>query len=334
MIAQQRDADYLARLEPHRRAITAHCYRMLGSLHDAEDVTQDVLLRAWQRLAEVKSADSTRAWLYKIGTNACLDLLKSRRRRTLPHLLAAAARPDTPLGPPQEEIWVEPAPDALFDLPDDAARGPEAQASLRESVSLAFITALQYLPPKQRAVLVLIDVLEWQPPETSELLKTSVASVNSLLQRARRGIRERAPNPESPSQTSSADEETLVQRYVETWESGDLAAFSALLAEDATLSMPPLPQWFAGREDIRQFLVTLLPAWPAQFRLVPLRANGSPAIAVYRQEAVGGAHEAHAIISMGVRGGHIAQLIAFAMPDLFRLLGLPDQLPVGTSTAT
>jgi RNA polymerase sigma-70 factor (ECF subfamily) len=331
MIAQQRDAEYLARLEPHRRAIKAHCYRMLGSLHDAEDVTQDVLLRAWQRLSEVKSADSTRAWLYKIATNACLDLFKSRRQRTLPHMLGAAARPGTPLGPPQEGIWVEPAPDALFDRADDHGRGPEAQASLRESVSLAFIIALQSLPPKQRAVLLLIDVLEWRPPETADLLETSVASVNSLLQRARRRISERAPNPESPSQTSSADEETLVQRYVETWERGDLAAFTALLAEDATLSMPPLPQWFAGRDDIRQFLVTLLPAWPAQFRLVPLRANGSPAIAVYRQEAVRGAHEAHAIISMRVRGGRIAQLTAFAMRDLFGLLGLPDQLPVVAS---
>lgn len=332
MVTERQDAEYLARLEPHRRAIAAHCYRMLGSLHDAEDVTQDVLLKAWQRLAEVKSADSTRAWLYRIATNACLDLLKSRRHRSLPHMLAAAARPDAPLGPPQEDVWVEPAPDALFELADDAARGPEAQAALRESVSLAFITALQYLPPKQRAALILVDVLEWQPPETAELLETSVASVNSLLQRARKGISEVAADAGVTAPTSRADEESLVRRYVETWESGDLAAFTTLLAEDAILSMPPLPQWFAGRADISRFLVTLLPKWPGQFRLQPLRANGSPAIAVYRQEAMEGAHEAHAVISMGVSGGRIAQLIAFATPSLFGLLGLPDRFPAGAGT--
>jgi len=312
------------RLEPHRRAITAHCYRMLGSLHDAEDVTQDILIRAWQRLAEVKSVTSTRAWLYKIATNMCLDVLKSRRRRTLPQMLAPAADPAAPLGAPLDEpLWIEPAPDTLFDLTDDDARGPEAQASLRESISLAFITALQCLPAKQRAVLLLMDVLEWRPPEAAELLGTSVASINSLLQRARTGIDKHTAKPAAPS---LAEEEALLQRYIDSWESGDLDAFTALLAQDATLSMPPLPLWFAGRDAIGRFLATVLPAWPNQYRLLPLRANGTAAVAVYRQSIVRGPHEAAALTLIQMSDGRIAQLIRFGLPRLFGSFGLPQQL--------
>jgi RNA polymerase sigma-70 factor (ECF subfamily) len=328
MSAKPQDTEFLLLLEPHRRAITSHCYRMLGSLHDAEDVTQEILIRAWQRLAEVKALTSTRAWLYKIATNMCLDVLKSRRRRTLPYLLAPAADPAAPLGPPlHEELWIEPAPDTL----DDDTQGPEAQASLRESISLAFITALQCLPAKQRAVLLLIDVLEWKPPEVAELLGTSVASVNSLLQRARAGVDKRTANSASPSQTSRSEEELLLRRYIETWQSGDLAGFTALLAEDATLSMPPVAQWFAGRDHIGRFLATVLPQWPTQYRLVPLRANGTAAVAVYRQSTVGGPHDAAALTLVRVRDGRIVELIRFATPYLFRSFGLPEQLPVGAS---
>lgn len=327
--AEMLDAEYRSRLEPHRRKITAHCYRMLGSLCDAQDVTQDVLIRAWQRLGEVKAVDSTRAWLYKIATNACLDLLRSRRRRTLPHADGKAAGVGDPFGPAREEYWVEPAPDSLFDLADDAAKGPEAQASLRESVSLAFITALQCLPPKQRAALLMIDVLQWQTAETAELLATSVASLNSLLQRARNGVSERTRKSELQSEVSDRDEENLVNRYIQTWESGDLASFTKLVSEDGVLAMPPVPQWFAGREDIGRFWASIKERWPTQFRLVPARANGNAAIAWYRQNVTGGAYEAHSIMLLDIQREHINQMIAYLMPNLFGPFGLPSTLSTG-----
>ena len=192
MAARARDEAFRTLLEPHRRAITLHCYRMLGSLQDAEEVAQESLTRAWRRLGEVKSSSARRAWLYKIATNGCLDLLKARRRRSLPHLVAPSANAATPLGPPaQEVLWIEPAPDTLLDVADEASQRPDARVSLRESVGLAFITALQFLSPKQRAALLLVDVLGLRPEETAALLKTSVFSVNSLLQRARKNVEAR-----------------------------------------------------------------------------------------------------------------------------------------------
>jgi len=164
--ADSRDDAFRIELEPHRRAITLHCYKMLGSLHDAEEIAQESLLRAWERLDELRSSGAAKAWLYRIATNACLDLLKARRRRALPHQVAPPADPEQPLGQPAHEaLWIEPAPDALFDVPADPQQHPEAQASLHESVSLAFITALQLLPAKQRAALLLVDVLGWRPRE-------------------------------------------------------------------------------------------------------------------------------------------------------------------------
>src|SRR5262245_25986492 len=259
--------EFHAQLEPHRRAITLHCYRMLGSLQDAKEVAQESLLRAWQKLDRRRSADSTRAWLYKIATNACLDLLKARRRRTLPHIDTIQQSSTTDL----DHLWVEPAPDWLLDVPDDAASRPEARASVKESVSLAFVTALQLLSPRQRAALLLVDVLEWTPQETAKLLETSVASVNSLLQRARRNVEMRE---ESVARSSPVDDE-LLKRYIAAWESGDLDAFTNLLAEDALLSMPPLPEWYSGRAAIRRFLEGVMTAQPRRYRLVPLSANGS-----------------------------------------------------------
>lgn len=316
-------------LEPHRRAITLHCYRMLGSLQDAEEIVQESLLRAWQRRDEVRSPSALRGWLYKIATNACLDhLLKARRRRALPHLVAPAQSAALRLGPPSDErLWVEPAPDALFDVEDDAGQRPDERVSLRESIGLAFVTALQLLSPKQRAALLLVDVLGWKPEETAALLEVSVFSVNSLLQRARKSVEARREEEIAPPEVSTSDA-ALLRRFITAWESGDIDAFTTLLAEDARFSMPPQPEWFAGRDAIHHFFAAVWSADPAQRRLLPVAANGGPAVAVYRRPTTpNSVFEAAAITLLTIRGGRVSQLTRFALPRLFPLFGLPSQLP-------
>lgn len=319
-----REQDFHEQLEPHRRAITAHCYRMLGSLQDAEEIAQESLLRGWQRLDELKESGAAKAWLYRIATNACLDHLKHRRRRRAqPHLVVPHADPEGPIGPPDHEhLWIEPAPDALFEPADDEGKRPDAQASMRESVSLAFITALQILPPKQRAALLLVDVLGWRPRETAELLKATEASVNSLLQRAR-GKLDAAPT-EIELATGPHDAEAL-RRYIAIWESEDLDAFTAMLAQDAVVSMPPQVAWYAGHAAIRRFFERAL-ATPRQYRFVPLRANGAPAVAVYTRPVEGGAYRAAGITVLCMRGGLVTQVTRFVMPHLFSRFGLPERL--------
>jgi RNA polymerase sigma-70 factor (ECF subfamily) len=295
--------------EPHRRSITLHCYRMLGSLQDAEEIVQEALFRGWQRQGELRSAAATRAWLYKIATNACLDLLKTRRRRTLPHLAAPSLNTQPRLGSPAEEpLWVEPAPDTLLEVADNVAERPDVRVSLRESIGLAFVTALQFLPPKQRAALILIDVLGWRPQETAELLDTPVVSVNSLLQRARNSVDARRGDSAAP-EAPSPEDEALLRRYVR-------------------LTMPPQPEWFAGRDAVHRFLASILPAEAREFRCVPLAANGGLAAAIYARPMKRGVdYEAAAINVIAVRGGLIAEMTRFASPKLFPLFGLPAHLP-------
>jgi RNA polymerase sigma-70 factor (ECF subfamily) len=271
-----------------------------------------------------------RAWLYKIATNACLDhLRKVRRRRMLPHLIAPSTSTAIPLGPPSaERLWVEPAPDTLLDVEDDIGQRPDARASLRESIRLAFITALQFLSPKQRAALLLVDVLGWSPQETASLLETSVLSVNSLLQRARKSIEARTEDS-APAEVLGSDA-ALLQRFITTWESGNVDAFTALLADDAILSMPPQPEWFAGREAIGRFFSTVWSEVPGHRLLVPLRANGGPAAALYRRPmAPNAVFEAAGIILLAIRAGRVSQMTRFAFPKLFPLFGLPSHLPSG-----
>jgi RNA polymerase sigma-70 factor (ECF subfamily) len=323
---QSRDDAFRAQLEPHRRAIMLHSYRMLGSLQDAEEVAQESLLRGWERLDELRSGAAAKAWLYRIATNACLDLLKARRRRALPHQVAPPADPDRPLGQPAHEgLWIEPAPDALFELPADSQERPDVQASLHESVSLAFITALQLLPAKQRAALLLVDVLGWGPGETAALLKTTEASVNSLLQRARKKLDERPVEAAAPP---GPDDAAAVQRFITAFESRDLDTFTTLLAEDAVLSMPPQPEWYAGRAAISQWYAGFLAAVPGRFRLLPVRANGLPAVGVYAGPAGGGPgpYQAAAMTLFAARHGRVSQITKFGMPGLFRLFGLPTEL--------
>jgi RNA polymerase sigma-70 factor (ECF subfamily) len=328
MIDGASDEAFRALFEPHRRSITRHCYRMLGSLQDAEEVVQETLLRAWQRQDELRVPSALGSWLYKLATNTCLDhLLKARRRRALPHLVAPAQSGVVRFGARTDErLWVEPLPDTLLDVEDAAAPPPDERASMRESVGLAFITALQSLSPKQRAALLLVDVLGWKPEETAELLEASVFSINSLLQRARKTIAT-ARADTAPPDVSSSDA-ALLRRFIATWESGDLDAFSALLADDAILSMPPQPEWYAGRDAIREFFAAVWSASLGRRRILALAANGWPALAVYRLTP-NAVYEPSGIMLLAIRGGHISQMIRFDFPRLFALFGLPLQPPTG-----
>jgi RNA polymerase sigma-70 factor (ECF subfamily) len=324
MVSGPKNEAFRTQIEPHRRAITAHCYRMLGSLQDAEEVAQESLLRGWQRLDELRSSDASKAWLYKIATNACLDRLKKRRRRVQSHQVAPQADPERPMGPPVHEyLWIEPAPDSLLEIPADVGLQPDSRASMRESISLAFITALQLLPAKQRAVLLLVDVLGWRPRETAELLKTTEVSVNSLLQRARKSL---GAHPAQPQPLAGPGDAEIVRRYIAVWESGDLDAFTAMLAEDAIMSMPPQLEWYRGHAMIRRFLERVKTGQPRQYRFVSLRANGSPAVGVYTRPMHGGAFTAAGITVFVARQGLVSQVTRFVIPQIFPLFGLPDRI--------
>jgi RNA polymerase sigma-70 factor (ECF subfamily) len=299
------EAAYRALVEPHRRELHAHCYRMLGSVHDAEDALQDALLRAWRALDRFEGRSSARAWLYRIATNACLDVLAHRPRRALPIELEADA-------PPAETVWLGPYPDE-----------PDASYEQRESVELAFIAALQHLPANQRAVLILREVLGFSAREVAEMLETTPASVNSAMQRARASVDERLPE-RSQQETLSAlgDDEVraLVERYVEAWVRGDVDAVVAMLAEDATFSMPPNAEWFRGREAIRDFLPRGPLSIPRVF--VPVRANGQLAFGTYK--LIDGAWLPNAIHVVTVGGrGSIVDAVAFLDVSLFGVFGLP-----------
>ena len=274
----------------YRSELLVHCYRMLGSYHDAEDALQETLLRAWRGLESFQGRSALRPWLYRIATNACLDVIASRRRRALPNATGpAAGAGDAMPGPVLEPLWLEPLPDNLIDL--RPAVNPEAHYDARESVTLAFLATLQTLPGRQRAALILRDVLGWKASEVADLLETTVAAVNSAVNRARVSMKsyhaERKTSGESPA--DSEQTAALLSRYVDAWQSADAAGLVALLREDALMTMPPLPLWYQGHAAIRWFFETQLFAGEAQgrFRLVATRANGSPAFATYQRGETG-----------------------------------------------
>jgi len=311
--------------EPFRRELQVHCYRLLGSLHEAEDLVQETYLRAWRTFDRFEG-DAVRAWLYRIATNACLNALERRERapRLLPDQLGPASG-RVPLGAPATDLaWLEPHPD--LDGAADAAPGPEARYSSREAVRLAFVATLQELPPRQRAVLMLCDVLGWAAGEAAVLLDASTASVTSALQRARETLSRRFPNGQRPAeQPPSEAQQRLLQRYLQAWEAHDADGLGALLKEDASLLMPPWRQWYRGREAIRSFFQE---RWTtcAGLRLVPTRANAQPAFAVYQQGA-DGRFAAHSLQVLALEGGEIATLTLFLEPGLVPAFGLPPVLP-------
>ncbi len=337
--AKRGDRDAFQRLaEPHRRELQLHCYRMLGSFHDAEDLVQETLLRAWRGLHRFEGRASFRSWLYRIATNACLNALASRAsaRRVLPESLGAPSD-RMPDGVPATEVaWLEPYPDAALEGIVDAAPGPEARYEMREAVQLAFVAAIQHLPPRQRAVLLLHDVVGWSAIETARLLDASVASVNSALQRARATLEKGLPVGRPSAQPAPDDRQrALLERYVRAWESADVDGFVALLREDAVLSMPPWRQWYLGREAIGTFF-----AWASRsgghgpFRLVPTAMNRQPAFAFYGRGRNGPEWRAHSIHLLMLQDESIATLTFFVSPRLFAAFALPPVLPAHCGTAS
>jgi RNA polymerase sigma-70 factor (ECF subfamily) len=315
-------------VEAHRTELHAHCYRMLGSVHDAEDALQDTLLRAWRGLPSFQDRSSLRTWLYRIATNACLDVIGRRPRRTLPVDSGMPSGPkDDPGQPLVESVWIEPYPDETLGLADGYA-GPEARYEQREAVELAFIAALQRLPPTQRAVLIMREVLGFSAREVSETLETTVASVNSALQRARKSVDERCPERSQQATLRSLGDgriRELVEAYIEAWRRGDVDALRVLLAEDVVFSMPPWASWWRGRETVAQFAEHAV-EFCAPARAVPTRANGQLAIAYYTLNADTGRHRATAIDVLTVEGAQIKEITAFLSPELFSSFGLPAEL--------
>jgi RNA polymerase sigma-70 factor (ECF subfamily) len=298
---------------------------MSGSLHDADDLLQESLLRAWKGLSAFEGRSSLRTWLYKVATSACLDALDKRSARLLPMDLGPASDPREPMAAARlDSIWVEPCPEELY---AEAPSSPEARYSQRESVALAFLVALQLLPASQRAVLILRDVLGWQAAECAELLNLSVAAANSALQRARETLASRAVGRRvAPSSPADAVTSALLARYVQAWELADIPALVSLLHDDATLAMPPLPSWLRGAAAIGSSIerMVLTPGARGTFRLAATRANGLPAFAAYRRETGGGALRSQAIHLIEVDGSRIAAITAFLSPTLFGRFGLPE----------
>jgi RNA polymerase sigma-70 factor (ECF subfamily) len=309
-------------LEQHRRQLTAYCYRMLGSPFDAEDAVQETLVRAWRGAERFEGRASVRSWLYRIATNVCLDMVKSSQRRARPMDLGPAREPvESNLHVPAEARWIEPIPDTMIGGDD-----PADVAVARDSVRLALVAALQHLPPRQRAVLILRDVLRWEASEVAELLGTTVASVNSGLQRARATLARSRPSSRDGHQPLTAADRRLLERYVAAFERYDLEGLTSLIREDATQSMPPYDMWLRGRDDV--FAWWFGPGIGCRgSRMLPTAgANGCPAFGQYKPSPAGG-YDPWALQVLELSGGRIAELTFFLdTARLFPLFGLPARL--------
>jgi len=313
--------------EPYRRELQVHCYRMLGSLVDAEDLVQETMLRAWKGRRTYAGRAPLRAWLYRIATNACLDELASRPRRGLPASFFSPADPMQPLDQPLlDPIWLEPYPDALLPA---AHSDVAARYDQRESIRLAFLVALQELPPRQRAILLLRDVLGWKATEVASLLDLSVSSVTTALYRARVTLSTGKWNEDRAArgaELGGASEKQLLERYVHAWETADIDGLTLLLKEDATFPMPPQASWYRGRAAIRAFVSGMILQGEARgrWRLVPTRANGRPAFGLYRKQEDRAQHAAFGIQVVTLEAGLVADATTFGFPELCRSFGLPD----------
>jgi RNA polymerase sigma-70 factor (ECF subfamily) len=316
-------ADFELRTEPHRRELVAYCYRMLGSVHEAEDLVQETLLRAWkarERYDERKA--SVRTWLYRIATNVCLTALEGKERRPLPSGLGAPSTdPDTPLLPAFDIPWLQPFPDARLGDTDD----PAARAVRRGSMRLALIAAMQVLPPRQRAIWVLRELLEFSAAEVAEQLDASVASVNSALQRARAGLAEAGLVEDEIVQPDDRAVRETVEAYVRAFEAADVDTLVELLTEDAILEMPPVPLWYLGRDDYGSFIRRVFTMRGVGWRMVPTSANGQPAVAAYAPDPDDG-HRLHTLQVFIVRQGKIAHTVVFQDPAVFAAFDLPGVL--------
>jgi RNA polymerase sigma-70 factor, ECF subfamily len=328
---------YRRLVEPYRDELHAHCYRMLGSVHDAEDALQNALLRAWRGLRGFAGRSSLRSWLYTIATNACLDVIARRPKRVLPIDYGPPSDPHDGLAEPLvESVWLEPYPSERFDIGDQLL-GPEARYEQRESVELAFVAALQLLPARQRAALILREVLGFSAKEVADALDSTVASVNSALQRARRAIDERLPDESQQTTLRSLGDEgirDIVESYMRAWEQGDVDGIVALLTDDAVATMPPIPTWYRGPDAVAGFLT----GWAFErggrrSRLVPTWANGQPAFGGYISDEDTGAFEPVSLHVLTLRRARIREMTAFGDPavlgdsTVFRRFGLPLRIP-------
>jgi RNA polymerase sigma-70 factor (TIGR02960 family) len=313
--------------EPHRRELQVHCYRILGSVQDAEDLVQETLLAAWRGLEAFEGRASLRAWLYQIATNRCLNALRARSRRP------REVQPMNELPEPTrqtEPVWVQPYPDVLLEDLPDRSPGPEARYEAKESVELAFIIALQGLPPRQRAALVLRDVLGFRTAEVAEMLDTSEASVKGALQRARGTLEARLPSADRDQapRPNSARERQLVGRFADAFQSGDIDGMVSLLMDDALLTMPPEPLEYQGSEAIAAILRYAVGLRRAPVRLVPIRANGQPAFGCYVQDAQAAIARPWSLIVLTLEGDAIAAITRFGDTGMFPHFGLPRTLRI------
>ncbi|MFI7449149.1 sigma-70 family RNA polymerase sigma factor [Nonomuraea sp. NPDC049714] len=315
--------DFLRLADPMRRELLAHCYRMLGSVHDAEDLVQETYLRAWRGYEGFEGRSSLRTWLYRIATTQCLTALDSRGRRPLPTGLGApAAEPTAPPVERGEVPWLEPVPDGMVGAGGD---DPAAIVTARESIRLALVAALQYLPPRQRAVLILRDVLKWRAAEVAEVLDTTTVAVNSILQRARAQLQEVAPSLDDRPQPLTQEQQAQLDRYMKAFESYDMRAITELLTKEAIWEMPPFDGWYQGVEAIVALITTNCPArGPGDLRLVPTWANGQPAFGMYLRE--GDHYRPFALPVLTFTGSLISHVSMFFDLSLFELFGLPSTL--------
>ncbi|RCW45947.1 RNA polymerase ECF family sigma subunit [Halopolyspora algeriensis] len=318
------DGDFLRMADPYRRELLAHCYRMLGSVHDAEDLVQETYLRAWRSYDRFEGRSSLRTWLYRIATRTCLTALESRGRRPLPTGLGGPGsdaaddlvqQPETP--------WLEPIPDGMV---DDERTDPAAIVTSRESMRLALIAAMQHLPPRQRAVLILRDVLQWRAAEVAEALDTSTPAVNSILQRARAQLEQAAPKPEEVVEPAGSEQRALLDRYVAAFEDKDVSAIVELFTSDAVWEMPPFTGWYRTPENIGRLIDTQCPAGPGDMRLVATEANGQPAFGVYMRGDDGVYRPFHLQVLTLTAAG-VAHVAAFFDHRLFATFGLPETAP-------
>src|SRR5215831_8616495 len=305
-----------------RGELLAHCYRMLGSADEAEDLVQETYLRAWRSYAGFEGRASVRTWLYRIATNVCLTALERRGRRPLPSGLGApSGDPEVPVVAGPEVPWLQPFPDVLL---AGQREDPAAVAASRAGIRLAFVAALQHLSARQRAVLILRDVLEWPAAQVADLLGTTTTAVNSMLRRARAQLARALPDEDEVAEPAQPDRRALLDRFAAAFENADTRALSELLREDVALEMPPMPAWFAGREAVTRFFEKNVFTTPGLFRMVPTMANGQPAFAAYRR-CNDGAYEAHALQVLTVTPTGVARLVIFLDPALFAAFLLPQR---------
>ena len=329
--SQMRVEDDFVRLaDPFRPEILAHCYRMLGSIHDAEDLVQETYLRAWRSYGGFEERASLRTWLYRIATNACLTALEHRARRPLPAGIGAPhTEPEGDLSPiPPEITWLQPFPDSLLSAGISGLDGadPASIVAARSGLRLALVAALQYLPPRQRAVLILRDVLGWRAAEVAALLELTVTAVNSLLKRARARLADVAPDVEEVAEPTEAEQREILDRWATAFVEADVDTLMKLLTEDAIYEMPPQPMWFQGTPLLRRLLTFRLGRHGRHRRLVPTTANGQPAFAVYSGDDRLLAAESVQVLTM--RGTKIARVTTFRTPGLVAVAGLPMEVEV------